>query len=796
MGRFGLSQPVRRSEDQRFLTGTARYTADISLPGQAHALVLRSPHAHAGLVSIDAEAAAALPGVLLIVTTADLAADGLGDIPCAVPVKGPAGQRMPSPGRPLLARERVRFVGEPVAFVVAETVAAAQDALEAIEVIYDPLPAIAGIGEALEGDSRGRLWEDAPDNSAFFWERGDKACVADVMQRAATRVELALVHNRVIPSPMEPRASVGTYNADDHRYTLYTSSQGGHAIKEHLARDTLKIPAERIRVIVPDVGGGFGSKIFHYPEEALVLWCARKLNRPVKWVGDRSDAFLGDTHGRDQQNKISAAFAVDGRIEALCVETVANMGAYLNEFAPAIPSRMTGCMLSGAYAIPLIYASCTGVYTNTTPVDAYRGAGRPEATYIIERLMDEAARQLGLAPDDLRRRNLIRPEQMPYQTASGPVYDSGDFARNLDDALQAADWAGFEHRRVESAERGLLRGRGMSCYVEICGFDDEEATLSCDPDGRVELLIGTQSTGQGHETAYAQIIAGDLGVPFESIVVRQGDTDRIPSGGGTSGSRSLPVGGPAVRAACAALIAQGETLARHLLQAGEALRFEEGRYSPEGDRVGRSISLAEIAAALAVPENRPAGLRDARLTASGRYRLTASTFPNGTHVCEVEVNPATGRVDVVSYHVVDDFGTVVNPLLLAGQVYGGIAQGIGQALFENAVYDRESAQLLTGSFVDYALPHAADVPFVDFRTNCVPCTTNAMGIKGAGEAGTIGACPAVVNAVHDALAPLGVRPVDMPLTPEKIWRAISSARDAALSAPAAAPPAAPPFAPV
>ncbi len=789
MGRFGLSQPVRRSEDQRFLTGTARYTADISLPGQAHAVVLRSTHAHARLVSIDAELAAALPGVLQIVTAADLAADGLGDIRCAVPVKGPAGQRMPSPGRPLLARERVRFVGEPVAFVVAETVAEARDALEAIEVVYDPLSAVAGIDEALEGDSRGRIWEDAPDNIAFFWHRGDKARVAEVLQRAVTRVDLALVHNRVVPCPMEPRASIGAYNTDDHRYTLYTSSQGGHAIRDHLAHDTLKIPAERIRVIVPDVGGGFGSKIFHYPEEVLVLWCAHKLNRPVKWVADRFDAFLGDTHGRDQQNKISAAFAADGRIEALRVETVANMGAYLNEYAPSIPAQTTGCMLSGAYAIPLIYASCNGVYTNTTPVDAYRGAGRPEATYIIERLIDEAARQLALAPDELRRRNLIRPEQMPYRTACGPVYDSGDFARNLDDALRAADWAGFERRRVESSERGLLRGRGMSCYVEICGFDDEEATLTCDADGSLELLIGTQSTGQGHETAYAQIIAEDLGVPFQSIVVRQGDTDRIPTGGGTSGSRSLPVGGPAVRAACAALIAQGETLARHLLQAGEQpLRFDEGRYYPEGEPGGRSIGLAEIAAALASPENRLADFPETRLTASGRYRLEASTFPNGTHVCEVEIDPATGRVDVVSYHVVDDFGTVVNPLLLAGQVYGGIAQGIGQALFENAVYDRDSAQLLAGSFVDYALPRAADVPFVDFRTNCVPCTTNPMGIKGAGEAGTIGACPSVVNAVHDALAPLGVRPVDMPLTPEKIWRAISSAGDAAQSAPAAAQP--------
>jgi aerobic carbon-monoxide dehydrogenase large subunit len=791
MKRFGLSQPVRRSEDHRFLTGGGRYTADITLPGTVHAVVLRSPHAHATLLGIDASAALAIPGVLAVITAADLAADGLSTIRCAVPVKGPVGQPMPSPGRPLLAHGRVRFVGEPVAFVVAESLAAAHDAQECIEVGYEPLPAVAGIEEALQGDARIRIWDGAIDNVAFYWERGDEAKVDAALAGAVVRVDLALVHNRVIPCPMEARAAIGVYSTEDHRFTLYTSSQGGHAIKEQLARDTLKVPAERIRVIVPDVGGGFGSKIFHYPEEALVLWSAQRLGRPVKWVADRSEAFLGDTHGRDQRNTIAAAFTADGRIEALRVDTVANMGAYLNEFAPAIPSQMTGCMLSGAYAVPLIYARCRGVYSNTTPVDAYRGAGRPEATYIVERLMQEAACRLGLPPDELRRRNFIRPEQMPYSTAAGPVYDSGDFARNLNDALAAADWNGFERRRIEATARGRLRGRGLASYVEICGFDEEEATLRCAADGRIELSIGTQSTGQGHETAYAQIVAEDLGVPFESVTVRQGDTDRIPFGRGTSGSRSLPVGGPAVRAACAALIAHGETLARHLLQAGERpMRFEAGRYGLDGEAGGRSIGLAELAAALAAPENRPPGVQGAQLGASGRFKLEASTFPNGTHVCEVEIDPDTGLIEVVAYHVVDDFGTVVNPLLLAGQVYGGIAQGIGQALFEQAVYDPDSAQLLSGSFVDYGLPRAADMPAIDFRTNVVPCTTNPMGIKGAGEAGTIGACPAVVNAVLDALAPLGVGAVDMPLTPERIWRAIEAARSAARPSPIVSSPSA------
>jgi carbon-monoxide dehydrogenase large subunit len=774
MGRFGLSQPVLRSEDRRFLTGTGRYTADIDLPGQAHAVILRSQHAHAQIRSIDAAEALAMPGVLAVAAAPDLAGDGLGDIPCAVPVKGPGGQPMPSPGRPLLARDRVRFVGEPVAMVVAETLAQARDAAESVLVDYAPLPAVAAVEDAIADDAPVQIWDGASGNVAFFWDHGDESRIEAELSRTAHVVRLALVNNRVIPCPMEPRAALGAYDEADDHYTLYTSSQGAHQIKDHLSRHTLKVPADRLRVIVPDVGGGFGTKIFHYPEEALVLWAARRLGRPVKWVADRSEAFIGDTHGRDQRSRIAAAFDADGRCLALRVDTLANMGAYLNEFAPAVPSQFTGCMLSGAYAIPDIYATCRGVYTNTVPLDAYRGAGRPEAAYVLERLMDAAARQLGLAPDEIRRRNFIRPEQMPYRTAAGSTYDSGDFARNLEDALTASKWAGFADRRAEAEARGRLRGIGLSCYVEICGFDEEEATLRCVGDGSVELLIGTQSTGQGHETAYAQIVADNLDVPFESVRVAQGDTDLIPFGGGTSGSRSLPVGGPAVKAACAALIARGEELARQLLQAGERpVRFADGRFVVDGTQ--RSMSVLELAVALAAPEN-PATRELGALQASGRYKLEASTFPNGTHVCEVEVDPETGTIEIVDYHVVDDFGTVVNPLLLRGQVVGGIAQGIGQALFEHAVYDRDSAQLLSGSFVDYAMPRARDIPPIDVRFNSIPCITNPLGIKGAGEAGTIGACPAVVNAVIDALSPLGVTHVDMPLTPETIWRAIIAAR--------------------
>lgn len=777
MGRFGLSQPVPRSEDHRFLTGAGRYTADIDLSGQAYVAMLRSPHAHAEIRGIDAAEATAMSGVLAVFVATDLDRDGLGDLGCDVPVKGPAGQPMPSPGRRLLARERVRFVGEPVAMIVAESLAQARDAADRVVVDYAPLAAVADIEDAIAVDAPVRVWADAEDNIAFFWERGDEAHVEYEIEHAAHVVRLKLVNNRVVPCPLEPRAAIGRYDASEDRYTLYTSSQGGHLVKDDLSRRTLKVPADRLRVIVPDVGGGFGSKIFHYPEEALVLWAARRLARPVKWVADRSEAFTGDTHGRDQRNEVAAALDADGRVLALRVDTLANMGAYLNAFAPAIPSQATGCMLSGCYAIAAIYATCSGVYTNTVPVDAYRGAGRPEATYVIERLMDAAARQLGLAPDEIRQRNFIRQQQMPYRTASGPIYDSGDFARNLEKAVAAADWTGFPGRWQEALARGKLRGRGLSCYVEICGYGEEEATLRCTGEGTVELRIGTQSTGQGHETAYAQLVADDLGVPFASVRVVQGDTDLIPFGEGTSGSRSLPVGGPAVKAACAALIGRGEELARALLQQpDQPVRFEAGTFVFGEDKTeSRRISLLELAQALGDRENQPPGETRPVLEATARYKLQAPTFPNGTHVCEVEVDPETGVVEVVDYHVVDDFGTIVNPLLLEGQVQGGIAQGIGQALIEHTVYDRQSGQLLTGSFVDYGLPRAHDIPALDIQFESTRCTTNPLGIKGAGEAGTIGACPAVVNAVIDALSMLGITHIDMPLTPETVWRAIVQA---------------------
>ncbi|MGF1639695.1 MAG: xanthine dehydrogenase family protein molybdopterin-binding subunit [Rhodospirillales bacterium] len=773
MGRFGVGQPVPRSEDPRLLTGRGRYAADVALPGQLSAFVLRSPHAHADIAGIDVTAAATAAGVHAVATGGDVAAAGLGDIPCAVPVRDADGEPLPRPGRRLLARDRVRFVGEPVAMVVAETVAQAADAAALIAVDYRPLPAVATMADAL-ADGAPRLWDGAPGNIAFHWQRGDAAAVERAFAAAHHITRLDLVNNRVVPCAMEPRAVVAAFDAASGRYTLYTASQGAHQIKEALARHTLKVPEEALHVIVGDVGGGFGTKIFHYPEEALALWAAKRLGRPVKWTGDRWEAFVGDTHGRDQHNRAAAAFDRDGRMVALRVETAANMGAYLNMLGPTIPSQMTGGMLPGAYAIPMVFAVCRGVYTNTVPVDAYRGAGRPEAAYVIERLMDAAARELGLAAAEIRRRNFIRPEQMPYTTSTRHTYDSGDFARNMDDALAAADWSGFEARRAAARARGRLRGIGLSTYVEVCAYEAEEATIRFAEDGHVEVLIGTQSTGQGHETAYAQIASDALGVPFERIRVIQGDTDRIPFGKGTSGSRSLPVGGSAVVAAAEAGIARGTPVARHLLQAGDReIVFAEGRFGVAG--TDRAIAIDALAAAARDPENLPPGTTAPGLDATGRYTLQAPTYPNGCHVCEIEIDPETGAPTIVGYTVVDDFGTVINPLLLAGQVQGGIAQGIGQALIEEAVYDRCSAQPLTGSFADYRLPRAGDVPDIVLAFNTVPCATNPLGVKGAGEAGAIGACPAVINAVIDALAPLGVRHIDMPATAEAIWRAIRTA---------------------
>ncbi len=761
--RFGIGQPVRRTEDPRFLTGRGRYAADITLPGQVQAVFLRSPHAHARIRAIDTAAAAAAPGVLAVYTGADTRAAGLGDLPCQVGIRDRAGNRAPRPGRPLLAGNRVRFVGDTVAMVVAGTVAEARDAMDLIDVDYEPLPAVAALDDALAADAP-CIWDEAPGNIACHWEIGDAAATDAAFAEAARTVRLELVNNRVAPAPMEPRAVVGAFA--DGRYTLYTPTQGAHLIRDLLSDYTLKVPADSIRVAVPDVGGAFGTKIYHYAEEALVLWAARQLGAPVKWVGERSEAFTSDTHGRAQQAVVEAAVDGDGRVHALRVTWNADMGAYLNLYAPFIGCDLTGRMLPGAYRIPVLHGVCEGVYTNTTPIDAYRGAGRPEAAYLIERLMDVIAHDLGLGPDEVRRRNFVRPEDMPYDTATGRTYDSGDFARNMDDAMAAAGWHDFPARREAARARGRLAGIGLATYVEACaGGPPEEATVRLEGDGTVTVLIGTQSAGHGHETAYAQIAAERLGVPFDSVRVVQGDTDRIPFGEGTGGSRSIPVGGAALDTAAADLIAKATPVAAGLLQTpADAVTFADGRFSVAGSE--RGIDLADLTAAADTASD---------LAATVRFQPPAATFPNGCHVCEVEIDPETGAVTVTRYTVVDDFGTVINPLLAAGQVHGGVAQGIGQALLEEAAFDRETGQPLTASFADYALPRAADLPAIDVAFNTVPCATNPLGAKGAGEAGAIGACPAVINAVVDALAPFGVRHIDMPATPERVWRALGAA---------------------
>ncbi len=775
--RFGRGQPVPRSEDPRLLTGRGRFTADVTLTGEVHALILRSAHGHAAIRSIDTSAALRLPGVLAVVTGADSRAEGLGDIPCAVPVADKAGRPLPRPGRPVLAGERVRFVGEPVACIVAESREIAAEACDRIVVDDEVLPAVGTIAAA-RAHAADAIWPDAPGNVAFYAEIGDAAAVETAFDGAAHIVEVTLVNNRVVPCALEPRSCIGTYDRATGGFTLYTGSQGAHAIRSQLARNTLKVPEDSIRVIVGDVGGGFGSKLFHYPEEALVLWLARRLGRPVKWVGERGEAFLGDTHGRAQENHIEAAFDAGGRILALRVNSRADVGAYLNLVAPANAAFGTMGMLPGVYDIPALFASCEGVYTNTVPVDAYRGAGRPEATYVIERLMDAAARRLGLAPEEIRRRNMVRAEQMPYRTATGKVFDSGDFPVVLDKALQAADRAGFDSRRAEAASRGRLRGFGLSCYVEVCGFGDETVQVRFAGDGGIEVLAGTQSTGQGHETAFAQLVADRLGVSLERIRVIQGDTAIIPSGRGTAGSRTLMIAGSAISRALDQVVDHGRDIVARLFQAdpGDVV-FTEGTFRVPA--TGQSIHITELAAAAREPDNRPGddGREDtgSGLDASARYAMEASSFPNGCHTCEVEIDPETGETTIAGYHVVDDFGTVLNPLLLTGQVVGGVAQGIGQALMEVAEFDPDTARPVATSFATYAVPQAVDLPVVDVQFAPVPCRTNPLGIKGAGEAGAVAACPAVINAILDALAPFGVEHLDMPATPETVWRALRSA---------------------
>jgi carbon-monoxide dehydrogenase large subunit len=774
MNQYGIGQPVRRVEDRRFLTGHGRYVDDLLLPRQVYAFMLRSPHAHARIHAIDIAAAAAAPGVMAVLTGDDMARDGLGPIPCLIPLTNRDGSPAPLPARPAMVRDRVRHVGDTVAMIVSESSGAARDAAELVQVDYETLPAVVEAARALDPDQP-LVWEEAPGNLAFDWAVGDTAAVDRAISAARHQVALDIVNNRIVVNSMEPRGAIGEYDPSEDAYTLWSATQGSHFLRTLLAESVFNVPENRIRVVTGDVGGGFGMKYFLYPEHVLVLWAAKKIGRPVKWIPERSDAFMTDTQGRDNITRLELALDDGLHFLGLSVTNIANMGAYLSNFAPEIPTGSGGVMFSGVYAIPAISVAVKGVFTHTVPVDAYRGAGRPEAAYALERLIDHAARRLGVSAQELRRRNFIRPEAMPYATPLGLVYDSGDFARNMSDALVAADITGFPARRAEAAARGRYRGLGYAVYIEQSGMPpDEFAELRFEPSGSLTMLMGTQSSGQGHQTAYAQLAAERLGLRLDKIRVVQGDTAAIGFGRGTGGSRSLPVGGASVDAAAQKLIAKGRRIAAHLLEAAEAdIAFADGVFRITG--TDREVGIEMVARAAFNPAQLPADVEPG-FAESGHFTPPAPTFPNGCHVCEVEIEPETGRADIVRYLVVDDFGTVVNPLLLRGQVQGGVAQGVGQAMLERTVYDPDTGQLVTGSLTDYALPRADDLPRIEFSYNVVPCRTNPLGLKGAGEAGAIGAPPAFVNAIVDALSPLGVEHIDMPVTPERLWQAIRAAQ--------------------
>jgi carbon-monoxide dehydrogenase large subunit len=776
MGQFGVGQGLRRVEDARFLTGHGRYTDDIDLPNMSHAVLVRSPHAHADIVGLDIEEALQSPGVLGIYTIADLDADEIGDIPCLTPLPSPSGDKPVMTGHPVLARHRVRHVGDPVVLVVAETPGQARDAADLVMVDYEELPSVVDTAAALSPDAP-QLYEQAPNNQSLHWWLGDSTSNDAAFAKAAKVVTLDLVNNRVVANSMEPRNAIGDYDPENDRLTLHTSSQGVFNLRNQLAEHILKIPPEKLRVQTPDVGGGFGMKIFLYPEQVLTLWAARKLHRPVKWNGERGESFQTDTQGRDHVSTIKLGLDENGKFLALRIDTIANLGAYLSNFSLFIPTAAGSKMLSGLYSIPSVYVGVRCVFTNTVPVDAYRGAGRPEAAYAVERMVDTAAREIGVTPDELRRRNLIRPDQLPYDTATGISYDSGNFVALMEESMRRADWAGAQERKAAAAKRGKLLGIGMASYVEACsGFGSEQAKLRLDQDGGITVYIGTMSNGQGHATAYAQLIADQLGVTPDKVRLRQGDSDELSSGGGTGGSRSLLMGGCAIHAAGEKLIERAKALAGQILETADAdLEFDEGTFTVVG--TDRRITLDEIAAK-SHAEGGPNIIEEI-----GAYDAPPMTYPNGSHICELEVDEATGTIEILRYTVVDDFGKIINPLLAAGQVHGGLAQGVGQALLEETVYDDHSGQLITGSFMDYNLPRAANVPFIDLTlVEDTPCVTNPMGIKGAGEAGAIGAPPAVINAVVDALSPLGVRSIDMPATPEKVWRAIQTAKASAARA--------------
>ena len=770
--KFGMGQSVRRTEDIRFITGHGQYTDDIRLEDEALAVFARSPHGRARILSIDTAAAKDAPGVIAVLTQADLEAAGAKPMVTMTPVRSRDGSFPKGAAKNFLAKDQVTFVGEAVAMVIAETLAEARDAAELIAIDYEPLDATGTLEAAPTG---AQIWDEVPGNLCLDWQDGKEDECAAAFANAAHVVGLDMVQNRVVVNSMEARGAIGEYDSASESFTLHSGNQGSGGLRANIAK-ILGLPPEKVRVISPDVGGGFGMKAGLYPEQCCVLIAAKIAGRPVRWSSDRTEAFLADHHGRDMRTRAEGAFDKDGRILALRFTGTANLGGYLSGFAPFIPTLAGSRIFGGVYRVPSFYTAIKLYYSNTAPVNAYRGAGRPEAAFYMERLMDVAARRIGIDRVEIRKRNLIAPEELPYKNWWGVSFDSGDYPRLLEEGLKRADAAGFAARRKESEAQGKLRGLGIAYYVEItAAAGSEPARVAFTDNGGVELYVGTQSNGQGHETAFAQLVAEKLGVPFESIRVLQGDSDWV-NGGGTGGSRSLNMSGGALLGASDEVIRKGKAAAGQVLQAGGAeVGFEivEGIGKFRVAQSEREISIGELAVTL--KREKLPGFENG-LDSDAMFQGAASTFPNGCHVCEVEIDPETGKVDVVSYSVLDDFGRVINPMLVAGQVHGGVVQGLGQALMEDMVYDATSGQAMTASFTDYAMPRAEDMPDIRFAYEEIPCKTHALGAKGCGEAGTVGALPVAISAICDAI---DIDHIDMPATPEKVWRAIREKRAAA-----------------
>ena len=779
-----IGQPLRRKEDARFLTGAGQFTDDVTMARQAQAFFLRSPHAHARIRGIDTAKAKQAPGVVAIYTGADL--EGVNGLPCGWLITSVDGTPMKEPPHHVLAKGKVRHVGDQVALVVAETLHQAKDAAELIDIDYEVLPAVVNVVDALKPGAP-QIHDEAPGNKCYTWALGDKAAVDAAFAKAAHVTKLDIVNNRLVPNAIEPRAAVASYQRAEDAYTLYVTSQNPHVERLLMTAFVLGLPEHKVRVIAPDVGGGFGSKIYLYAEETAMVWASKRVGRPIKWVAERSESFLSDAHGRDHVTRAELALDKDGKFLALRVHTIAAMGAYLSTFASCIPTILYATLLAGQYTTPAIFCEVTAAFTNTAPVDAYRGAGRPEATYVVERIVHQAAAELGIPQDELRRRNFIRT--FPYQTPVALLYDTGGYDACLDEAMKMADVKGYAARKAEASKRGKLRGLGYASYIEACGIAPsniagalgaraglfEAGEVRVHPTGSVTVFTGSHSHGQGHETTFAQVVATRLGIPVENVDVVHGDTGRVLFGMGTYGSRSLAVGGTAIVKALDKIVAKGKKIAAHLLEAAETdIEFKDGKFTVAG--TDRSKTFGEIALTAYVPHNYPLDKLEPGLNETAFYDPTNFTFPAGTHICEVEIDPDTGVTKIVNFSACDDFGNIINPMIVEGQVHGGLCQGIGQALLEQCVYDKDSGQLLTGSLMDYALPRADDVPSFKVATKVTPCTHNPLGAKGCGEAGAIGAPAALMNAVLDALAPTGVKHFDMPASPHRVWQAINAAR--------------------